>query len=239
MSSAIEIWQIAPHGIEDELAALDRRLDLLPPSDQSRLAVISDPGEARFWHGARTAIRLIVARRAGLALARADIDARDGGRPTLPTESFEISIAHCRPFALLAIAAAPVGIDFERVRPTVLAPSRQAAIETAALAIAAGAPLPASSPERFIAAWCRIEALAKATGLGLARTLSDLGARHRSQVPRERAATAGYVVRDLPVLAPGHAAAIAAPAPLPPLIFERFPEHARDLEAWTTTHVVG
>ena len=72
-------------------------------------------------------------------------------------------------------AAPPVGVDLERTRPLNVARRRREEICAAAMSVA-GAPLPHAEPDRaLLQAWVRLEAFAKARGLGLARTLADLG----------------------------------------------------------------
>jgi hypothetical protein len=93
----------------------------------------------------------------------------------------------------------------------------------------AGKPPPGTAPDaRFLYAWCRLEAFAKARGLGIGRTLADLGLRSgQPRAPadievacRRAARAAGVKVRDLP-LGRGLYAAVAAgdAAPLRPQAF--------------------
>lgn len=235
MADDPEIWLIAPEAVADELAVRDRLTGLLPAGDRARAATIKDAGEARFWHAARIALRLLVERRCGPAAARAEIvPPATGGRPSLAGAHLEISIAHARPLALVALASTPVGVDIEAVRPVTLAGERRRRIEAAATVVAGGAPLPRDEPARFIAAWCRIEAVAKATGDGLARTLSILGARGSEPSPSIGASLAGWAVRDLAVGA-GVAAAAAARTLPTRIVARRFPDHRSALEQWLAT----
>jgi len=104
------------------------------------------------------------------------------GRPELaldrgsaqPNVSF--SLAHSGETAVIALSrSVPVGIDLEVIRPRRISDARRRMIEAAATAMSG--PLATEPDVRFIEAWVRIEAAAKATGLGVARLLHALGAR--------------------------------------------------------------
>ncbi len=231
MGEPIDIWRIAPEGIVDELEAIDARLGMLAAGERERATAIRDRDDARFWAASRIAMRLLIASHCGPSFARAEIVADPSGRPRLAGSDIEISVSHSRPLALVAISPSPVGVDVEAHRQVRLSASRRSAIEASAIEVADGTRLPGAGDARFIAAWCRLEALAKATGLGVARTLTRLGARGHGGASTERAGTSAWAVRDIEV-GPGFAAALAAPSPLPSYVLHRFPEDRDTLDAW-------
>lgn len=89
------------------------------------------------------------------------------GKPYLPAfPQFHFSLCHADGFAVCAVDSVPVGVDLEPVRPLrqniaarYFPPAEQAMV--------------LHRPEAFFELWVIREALAKATGLGLAGILSD------------------------------------------------------------------
>ena len=67
-----------------------------------------------------------------------------------------------------------IGVDVERTRRVRLVEARRARIEEAGAALSA-APLPNEGEARFLQAWVRLEAFAKAEGCGIGRLLTRLG----------------------------------------------------------------
>jgi 4'-phosphopantetheinyl transferase len=137
-----------------------------------------------------------------------------------PVPGFEFSLARTEDLALIAISAAAIGTDIERIRPRpgladLVAnrfPRREAAC------IAAGCRLPAGPSDRalrgFYRHWTAREAYLKAIGCGLA----GLGRVEVSCGPRT-VVMAGGVLADgwrlsFPAVSPAHAAAVAASDPV-------------------------
>ena len=150
-----------------------------------------------------------------------------GGAPRLADGGAWFSLSHTEGFAMIGLAAAPpVGVDLERTRPLSIARHRREEICAAAMG-AGSAPLPYAEPDRaLLQAWVRLEAFAKARGLGLARTLADLRLRgtgyprpsppHIEAAARNLTHEAGLTVADvtLPYTLQG-AAAVRSGRPLP------------------------
>lgn len=169
---------------------------------------------------ARLALRLTLARLVGTSRAFAPFHIRPGGKPVLapgdlPGPAF--SLSHSDVAALIAIAGfEPVGADLETTRPLRLPDHRRILLEQAAQSLAPETPLPAGPPEdRFVQAWVRLEAFAKATGDGMGHVLGLI--REDANARLESTPSAGPRLRvcDLPSLTVGgivHLAALAAPA---------------------------
>lgn len=100
------------------------------------------------------------------------------GKPTLSGDGPSFSIAHSGEWGLFAVAATErVGVDIELVRPlTMSADRRRRIVETASAVSATAIEASTNFDERAVlAAWVRLEALAKATGEGIGRLLSRAG----------------------------------------------------------------
>jgi 4'-phosphopantetheinyl transferase len=160
---------------------------------------------------ARIALRLILSD-AGVDAARGGPFAYEpGGKPSIAGGP-AFSLSHSDQHALIAVSASgPVGVDLERTRSTAIEIRRRALIEAAGLALAGPR---ANDADRLLAAWTRLEALAKALGLGMGRLLAMLGitARGTAGLAAEGAASAA-----LRIAADGGLAVAALP--LPPRLF--------------------
>jgi len=103
-----------------------------------------------------------------------------GGKPALDlapsTPRLEFSLAHCDSAAIVALSReGPVGVDLEAPRSVRISGRRRAMLIDAASSLAPDDPLPDGPDEaRFLQAWVRLEALAKATGEGLGALLGRL-----------------------------------------------------------------
>lgn len=160
---------------------------------------------------AHVALRRLLGKRLGLApeavtLVREPCTHCGGphGRPVVPGGAVHFSLSHTSGLVMIALAAAPVGIDVERVPgdPATVADiaSQLHPRERAELAAVPAAGLASA----FARCWTRKEALLKANGVGLNEDLSVtyVGA------GAEPAVSADWVLADLPA-DPGCAAAVA------------------------------
>lgn len=169
----IDLWLVDLDRLAPALEAAELRLALLPVATATTRVV---SGERRT---AAIALRLALARRIGSAPARRPFAIAAAGKPSLPGSGVAFSLAHTGGAALIALSTAGlVGVDIERERPVAITVARRAAIETAAAAIADGIAGIAGDDRRFLAGWTALEAVAKASGAGIAAVLADLGARH-------------------------------------------------------------
>ena len=247
-SSQAELWLV-------DLEASARAIQAVAERLGSPFA--AEPGTARMPAAtpiledkalARLALRQSLARIVGPDRASRPFAVRPGGKPALaaspypsaPTPAF--SLSHAGHAVLIAIAPAePIGVDLETIRPLRLSDHRRVLLEQAALALVPGSPLPdASADQRFIQAWVRLEAFAKATGEGIGHLLGRI--REGAWPPLEPASPDGtrLSVRDLPPVHVGgvlHLAALAGAGPscdpdIPAPLAQPFPSDPDRLWHW-------
>src|SRR5262245_17344643 len=174
-----------------------------------------------------------------------NLERPNGGKPRLNPSlgPLDFSLAHAEGAALIGITRGrAIGVDLEDVRPVRIAGDRRRRILAAGTALNAAILNARSEEEAFVRAWVCLEALAKAAGAGLARTLAALGLRQATAGDSSDVALAverhlsltGLKVHDL-ALAPGRVAAVALERALamPPL--NTFPVAAADIEAFLRT----
>jgi 4'-phosphopantetheinyl transferase len=212
-----EIWLVDLQRSAPALAELERETPRLTAQDHRRASSIRDPHARRQRLAITTALRILLERMAGPRSARASFVIGSSGKPGLADGSVEFSLSHVEGYALIGLSrAGEIGIDLECDRPLRISARRRDEVIAAAAGLA-GKPADGTSPDaRFLRAWCRLEAFAKARGQGLGRTLTDLGLRSGRPrtcaglevAARQIAREAGLTVRDIP-LDPGFYAAIA------------------------------
>lgn len=141
-------------------------------------------GGDRLRHTAgRRLVRAVVAQRVGVrpeevtvALSCRRCGSRKHGKPFVERFAGHVSIAHSAGLVVVAVTdAAPVGVDVEdRTADVLLGP-------TAVLISSCDEDLPTDRAGLF-RAWCRKEAVLKATGDGLAIAMRDISVSPREQV---------------------------------------------------------
>ena len=136
---------------------------------------------------AEAALRWLLARHVGLVAASEPFARSRSGRPSLAGAGIDFNLSHSGGLALVGLShRGPIGVDIEAARPVRIAPARRRALERAADALvdATTDPLPGLRPAvsddaaadlRFLQAWVRLEALAKATGEGIGALLTRIG----------------------------------------------------------------
>ncbi len=192
----VDLWCVALPADGDVPPAAAR---LLSPADRARAARLRSGAAA--WALARAALRRVLGDRLRLEPRHVAFVAGADGKPRLaPGAAADVrfSLSHSGTVALIGVRLGiDVGVDVEAIRGDVdveavvretFGPRERAEFE----ASAAVAP---SRREAFFRAWVRREALAKATGCGIATTAA--------------APVGGWTVVDLDGL-PGHAAAVAS-----------------------------
>jgi 4'-phosphopantetheinyl transferase len=202
---------------------------------QSRLS--QNREDAELWRAAHIALRLALERYAGHSIREVPYGIEPGGRPRLQNNPGSrdlphFSLAHAGQYALIAVSnAGPVGADLEVTRDLKLSDARRVRIEQAASQAAPDIPLPDAPVARFLQAWVRLEAIAKASGLGIGRILTEAGvaggATSRGIAPEPWP----QLVHDLEM--PDEVFAALAGVHLPPLVaVEDFPSDAAGLQAF-------
>ena len=206
--------------------ASDRHAVLLDETERRRLAAFRhDQDRERFLAGCALA-KTVLARYTGLRPAQVRFDRTCGhcggphGKPVLEGGGIEHSVAHSGDLVVVAVAAAPLGVDVEQLDgrrhplggdgdPEALGRLVLSAAERAVLA----AVPPSGRARAFLVAWTRKEAVTKATGDGLRASFGDVVVAADAGPPRLASwpyprPPDGVTVLDLDA-APGYVAALA------------------------------
>ena len=173
---AIEVWILPLEDLAGPLRSLDAATGLL--SDQERAEALSGSGLGRNAHRltARLALRLLIGRAFGPPFAHQSFIAGPHGKPSLAGLDGDFNVAHSGGTAVIGLGrVARIGVDVEEARVLKMSPVRIEALTGAARHVAPDAPLPEGADRAALQAWVRLEALAKADGLGIGRTLTRLG----------------------------------------------------------------
>jgi 4'-phosphopantetheinyl transferase len=171
-------------------------------------------------------LRQVLARHVG---CEADVPFTLGphGKPRLATGGPDFSISHSGGYGLVGVAPQGlIGVDIEVSRALHMTSARRLQIVEAAAGLGTSALHASGEPSELavLRAWVRLEALAKAMGLGIGRLLTRAGvlgggARCDLRSPMLLQADAGLVVHDLEL--PGDvvaAVALSDTVALPPLV---------------------
>jgi 4'-phosphopantetheinyl transferase len=216
---ALKVWRVDLIAAGPALVALERETPRRAGGDRRYIESIADESVAAERLAARIALRVLIEHAAGARWRGVEMTRGAFGKPELGTDAPGFSVSHVPGLALIAIAASQgIGVDLERERVVHVDDARRELIEAAAAAIAPASALPGSGDDRFLQAWVRLEALAKALGCGIGRLLTPLGivgqrardAAAVTQRARDLQAEAALTVCDLPLAAPFYAA-VAAP----------------------------
>ncbi len=175
-AGALELWRVDTLAAGPALHALEVSVPLLSDWERRRAAEFADTAQAEEWLAAHIALRVVLERvlgdaARGVSFARAAL-----GKPRLEGAPVAFSLSHIPGLALIALSrGGTVGVDVERLRAVRVREPRRARLEAAGAALNQSLPLPAAGDARFLQAWVRLEALAKAEGYGLGRLLARLG----------------------------------------------------------------
>jgi 4'-phosphopantetheinyl transferase len=218
-----ELWLVELDKAEAVLEGVEATTPRLSDDIRRRLGEMSNDALRRERRLAHIALRILLEARLGPGIRHAPFAVSAAGKPSLAAADVAFSLAHTRGLALIAIGdCEPLGVDIERMRPVRMPDARRAPIEREAVALAAGAALTGHHRDaRFLNAWVRIEAAAKAHGLGVGPILERL--RPRRAAPRDvpppgADAMPAIVVHDLPVPEGVFAAAALAAGRASPLL---------------------
>ncbi len=189
-----ELWCVDLGAATPALRAIEQRAPRLCPADRTRAASFSDAGVRNEWLATHIALRLLIERAAGAHWRGVTFDRAARGKPQLAGAPLAFSISHAPGVALIGLSPrGGIGVDIERTRQVRIGPERRARIEEAGAALS-DRPLSSESSGRFLQAWVRLEAFAKAEGYGIGRLLTRLGilgtdaaARTQMASPRELA----------------------------------------------------
>ncbi len=129
------------------------------------------------------------------------------GKPHLEGAPVVFSLSHAPGLALIGVGSGGIiGVDVERARPVRVRDPRRGHIEAAASVLNEEQALLGDEDARFLQAWVRLEAFAKAQGCGVGRLLTRFGIMGgggaervdiRQRVGSARAEMPGVAVCDL------------------------------------------
>jgi 4'-phosphopantetheinyl transferase len=155
----------------DRPEALGRALDVLTGEERERIGRFRRPADAASFAAGRALVRLALAPLVGASPRElvfdtwCEVHQSAHGKPRLvePPADLDFSLSRAGPRLLLAVSAAPVGVDVERR-------DRDIEVGVARIAFADDerAELEDAGPAAFLACWTRKEAVLKALGHGLA-----------------------------------------------------------------------
>lgn len=230
----VELWFVDLEKASAALDALESETPRLSDADNVRFSVMTDAAARRNRRLAHIALRLLLERMCGPAVRQMPFALSVSGKPALAGIAANFSLAHTAAYTLIAISdEGLVGVDLEQTRKVKMPDARRAPIERAAVVLAAGAPLADGDPDtRFLSAWVRIEAVAKATGSGVGPVLERLRPRRVSGGEDFEAAIGlpTVVAHDV-AMPPGLFAAVALAPGLPLPRLRNLPAEARAIAA--------
>lgn len=165
----VQLWYASlPQAIPAHL------LTLLAPEERARAERFIHAERRQAYLSARIMVRQILAAEMGVDPAELRFTTGAHGKPALkPPDSVRFNLSHSAHRIVLAVATTEVGVDIEEIRPNVnhraLARRFFSPEENRRLADVA----PGQRAAAFFATWTRKEALLKAWGVGLSRSLAS------------------------------------------------------------------
>ncbi len=226
-----ELWLVDLDKTAAALEALEATTPRLSDDIHRRLEAMRDEAARRERRLSHIALRVLLESALGLAARGQPFSLSPSGKPSLPDCDVSFSLAHTKGLAAIALGGnGPLGVDIERLRPVRVPQARRGPIEAEAVILAAGEPLSSADADaRFLTAWVRIEAAAKARGSGVGPLLERLrpGVVAKS---KSHAADPQVVVRDVPIQAGVFAAVAFAPGVSMPVL-RRLPDTVQAIAA--------
>ena len=237
----IELWFVDLKACGAALDAVEEQAPRLSPSELKKIAGSVSPSAANERRAAYIALRVLIERFWGPSWRTTPYRLTGSGKPTLTGLPGTFSLAHVDRFALIGLAqSCNIGVDLEPDRQPTVSDHRRLRIESAAAALAKGASLPEPRQARFLQAWVRLEAVAKADGRGIGRLLTGLGiigsdAKDDLEFSPEyaREVASRFWVCDVAVTG-GCVAAVALDQPLPAVVANVLPVTERGIEELTS-----
>lgn len=181
---AAELWLVDLDKAESALDTLEATTPRLSSDMQDRINRMADTATRRERRLAHIALRILLEARLGPRIRGMPFTRTAQDKPSLAGVAAAFSLSHTRGLALIALAEHdPLGVDIEVERPVRMTPHRRAPIEAEAVALAGGVALEGADPDaRFLRAWVRLEAAAKAHGRGIGALLELLRPSRPSEV---------------------------------------------------------
>jgi 4'-phosphopantetheinyl transferase len=183
---SVELWCVDLGAAALVLREIEEGTPRLSDWDKQNAANFADADAAADWLATRIALRLLLERAAGARWRRVPFARTLHGKPHLPGAPVAFSLSHVAGLALIALkVGGAIGVDLERARAVRVRPVRRARIAEAGAALNEEQPLPGGEAARFLQAWVRLEAFAKAQGCGIGRLLTRLGIVGAGDVARD------------------------------------------------------
>lgn len=179
----VEIWFVDVAKSGAALQTWEQRTQALDTATKARLEAIQSEEDRATRFAVHCGLRVLIGRSGGPHWHSKPLHYASSGRPSLPGLGCAFSLSHSSGAGLVAISSShDIGVDLEvRDRAITMSRARQRAIIAMVQRLQ-------SPPEQrdnsrdltFLSAWVRLEAYAKATGIGLGPLLTQALAGLRS-----------------------------------------------------------
>jgi 4'-phosphopantetheinyl transferase len=209
---SVEIWLFDTAASTAELAAYERVLD---GGERARAAGARSETARSRYVAAHGAMRMLLGARLGVDPAALAFITGPHGKPAIDGLAAQVNLSHSGGWAMLALSPdRPVGVDVQRVLPSLDATAMAHRWFAPGEAIEVAAAGPAGSAARadvFGRLWARKEAVVKAAGGRILRSAAIVVGRPVVDFP-DGPAPGLYRVRDVPAPDGYHAAVAVAGA---------------------------
>jgi 4'-phosphopantetheinyl transferase len=174
-SGDTDVWIVDLAASAAALLATEKSRGLLTEAERARSERMMNAQLRERWIAAHSALHIVLNDRVGRAVNFAEAAATV--KPRVVDWSGDFSLSHTGDLVLIAVRdEGQVGVDAEIRRPVRIGEERRNLIEIAAAAMLPDVPLPLGDPEMSIlAAWTRLEAMAKMRATGIGAFLETLG----------------------------------------------------------------
>ncbi len=214
------LWLVDVNAAEQALWAMEAQTPRLCWRERMEFETTSNWRRGRDRYAAHVALRLILERWLGAQAVRGvAFDYYDSGKPYLRDSGLDFSLSYSDQMVLIGVrVGGAIGVDLECERTVKMSAERQAQIAATASAICRCSNTADSVHKDvpFLQAWTRMEAVSKATGMGIGRVLRYFGLTGADKAHRAGDQTAviefieryDVCVRDLDIF-PGLYASVA------------------------------
>jgi 4'-phosphopantetheinyl transferase len=174
-SGDTDVWIVDLAASAAALLEIEKTRGLLTEAEHARAERMMNAQLRERWIAAHTALHIVLRDRIGRAIHFAEAAAT--AKPRVIGWSGDFSLSHTGDLVLIAVRdEGQIGIDVELRRPVRIGDERRNLIEIAGAAMLPDVPLPVGDPEMSIlAAWTRLEAMAKMRATGIGAFLETLG----------------------------------------------------------------
>lgn len=167
-----ETWLVRLWAPDERLPGLRARLD---DEERARSDRFVFPWLQTRFIVAHAALRTVVERLTGQPAPEVRFGQGPHGKPFLRDHALELNLSHSGDWGLIAVGHdRAVGVDLETIGPDRVTPTMIKAVTSAVERQAFGAMAPEQRPIAFFRLWVRKEAVIKALGTGLSRSLHTI-----------------------------------------------------------------